>query len=253
MSTKIPWTDPDGTPCCCARECVHTANFVDPLLWDPLTGGGFSQALQLPLTTAQYAMFTAGGHIAFEWNASAFTSGSKKIPPYGPGELELFGEFSVTHYRKVEATFLNNSCKQKGLVFTQTALTQTCSSSGYSTGINSEFYPYMELDYPCNSSNLMTARFSFYNTAGTTGGQLYPIGMYVQFDAFFGFVRTLQYGIEGFAPIFDLLLFASKSFGHTTASTPHSINLITPEGTLALPCTSLGGSTASMTFTTSAP
>ena len=251
MSTKIPWNDPDGTPCCCTRECIHTANFVDPLLWDPLTDGGFSAANQIELTQAQYDMFTAGGHVVFEASATASASGSKAIPP---GNLVLFGSFTWSMTRKVEATFLNDSCKQKGLIFEETLLTKSCSSSGYSTGDSSEFYPYMELDYPCIPYiKFMIVRFSFYNANGITGGKLYPIGMYIQFRATFRILRTLEYGIEGFSPIFDLLLGPEWGISNTTGATTDFVNLITPEGTIPIPSTPLAGGSAQITYTTAPP
>jgi len=256
MSQIIPWNDPGAAPCCCGLECAHTANFNDPSLWDPLTGGGFASASQIEITPEQYALFTAGGSISWQASGGASVSGSKNIPP---GDLVLYGDFSFILNRTIEANFLSNSCKQKELQFQETAISTECASDGFSEGTNSEFYPYMELNYPCDPfSKVMSARFSFYNAPGITGGKLYDFGMYFNLLMDFRINRTLLYGIQEFSA-FDLLLSGRWRVENNVSNPDGYVDLQTDAGTISLPyqkstfSSATSSGTSTMIFTASPP
>lgn len=151
---------------CCGGKCVHTANFVDPTKWDPLTGSGMSAGAQKEINSAQFALLFAGGHLVFDAQGSASN-----------------GTSSFAMSRTIEADFLANSCKQGGLNFTETNFSLTGSP------VISVF-----------TAKVLQARFSIYNQDGTTAGKLYPIGLYFQFFQRFSVAfqagGTARYQIE---------------------------------------------------------
>jgi len=249
MSQIVPWTTPGGAPCCCERTCEHTANFSDPTLWDPLIS-----ATQIEITQEQYALFTAGGTMTLEASASDTVIGSVNIPP---GDLVLNGVFSWSASRIVQSVFLNNSCKQSSPQWQETAFTKSCSSSGNSTGTNSEFFPYMALDYPCNPTVATTAAFSFYNAAGTTPGRLYNYGMYFRLLVNFGADRNLSFGEEGFQT-FLLTLSSQYRVTNNLSDSELTVPLVTSAGTIQLPVQSpfssaTSSGSVSLSFNASAP
>lgn len=240
-ATQVPWHAPgaaEANKCCCgsAIECEHTANFLDPRKWDPLTDGGFPTTSQIELTSAQYVLLTAGGYITFEASATASAAGNKLIPP-GPDYLTLHGEFSWSMTKKVEATFLQNSCKQKGLEWTETVLTTNCSSSGSSSGgANPEWYPYYAANYPCVPyAKTMALRFSFYNRDGGTVGKLYDYGMYFNLRVYFRILRTLLFGEEGYDFFDGPTLGPIWAIENNSQSPDGNIAMQTDAGSILLP------------------
>ena len=213
MSLIVPWNDVGAAPCCCSGSCIHTADFVDPTKWDPMTGSGMADGAQIEINSTKFDLLYAGGSVVYDAQGGATSSGGK----------------SFAMSRTLEADFLTDSCKQGGLVFTETSFSLT------GDPVIAFF-----------TTKVMQFRFSIYNQDGTTPGKLYPIGLYFQINIVF------SVAFQGGGT-------ARWQVGHTNSATSLYLPFIIGGETLQLPIEKsvfssvVSSGTASLTFTPLAP